>query len=155
MKYGEIIDIRLPSIKYNKHRRFCYIQFESSEQAQAALELHESIVEGDLKMSVQISNPAVKEQRHGALQEGRELYVANVDWTANDAELKEVFSKYGKVDSLKILTHESGKSKGTAFITFSTKVGLLTASVNTCLLSCRMKPTPPSSLTTPNSNRAS
>ncbi|ODH14579.1 hypothetical protein ACO22_06551 [Paracoccidioides brasiliensis] len=36
--YGEILGIRFPSLKYNTHRRFCYVQFQSPHSAHAAVD---------------------------------------------------------------------------------------------------------------------
>ena len=56
------------------------------------------------------------------MHEGRELYVANVDWSATEDEIKEMFSKYGTVEKVRIPRNLEGKSKGTAFVVFSNKV---------------------------------
>ncbi|MCJ1247686.1 Splicing factor [Trapelia coarctata] len=120
-KYGDIISIRFPSLKYNKRRRFCYVQFKSSSQAQAATELDGTPQEGNLKLSVLISDPGHKKARTGAVYEGREIHVSNVDWSATEDELSEVFSKYGTVERVRIPRDLGGKSKGFAFIVFSDK----------------------------------
>ncbi len=59
------------------------------------------------------------------MHEGRELYVANVDWSATEDEVKQVFSKYGTVEKVRLPTNVAGKSKGMAFVVFSNKVSFL------------------------------
>ena len=122
LQYGEIIEIRFPSLKFNTRRRFCYVQFKSSSQARAATELHGQVI-GKLKLVAKISDPTIKQDRQGAMHEGRELYVADVDLTATEDEVKQVFSKYGTVERVRIPTNVAGKSKGMAFVVFSNRVG--------------------------------
>ena len=69
-----------------------------------------------------LSDPGQKQNRHGAMHEGRELYLANVDWKATKAEVKEAFSIFGEVESVRIPTKVGGASKGIAFVVFTSKV---------------------------------
>ena len=118
-QYGEIVDIRFPSLKFNTHRRFCYVQFKSSGDAQAATELDGEDHGNDLKLVAKISDPAHKQDRHGAIYEGRELYISNVDWNATVKDIKQAFSKYGKVESVRLPKKVDGTSKGMGFVVFS------------------------------------
>lgn len=117
--------MRFPSLQYNAHRRFCYIQYKSSSQAQAATELNGQTLDGKLAIVAKLSDPENKQARQGAMHEGRELYLANVDWSATGAEIKEAFSIFGKVESVRIPTKVGGASKGIAFVVFATKVSLI------------------------------
>ena len=121
-KYGEIVEIRFPSLKYNAHRRFCYIQYKSPSQALSATELDGQKLDGNLAITAKLSDPGQKQDRHGAMHEGRELYLANVDWRATKAEVKEAFSIFGEVESVRIPTKVGGASKGIAFVVFTSKV---------------------------------
>lgn len=118
--YGEIIDIRFPSLKFNTHRRFCYVQFTTPEEAQAATRLDGKAI-GKLHLLAKISNPGAQKAREGAIEEGREVYVANVDWHAKEDEIKELFSKFGDVETVRIPKNMKGQSKGVAFVVFKTK----------------------------------
>ena len=121
LQYGDIVDIRFPSLQYNTHRRFCYVQFKSSSQARAATEL-DGELNNKLKLDVKISDPGKKQDRQGAMHEGREIYIANVDWSATEDEIKKIFSKYGTVEKVRMPRNVEGKSKGTAFVVFLNKV---------------------------------
>ena len=47
------------------------------------------------------------------------LYVGNLPWSATEDELRERFSEYGALTSVRIITdRETGKSKGFAFVEF-------------------------------------
>jgi len=78
-----------------------------------------------LRLLVKVSDPAHRQQRQGALYEGREVYVQNVDWSATEVEISELFSQYGSVERVRLPRHLDGKSKGIAFVVFVEKVGIL------------------------------
>src|SRR6187402_1222915 len=45
------------------------------------------------------------------------IYVSNLSFNTNDAELRELFSKFGEVSSAKvIMDRESGRSRGFGFV---------------------------------------
>ncbi|XHG09740.1 hypothetical protein AWENTII_012782 [Aspergillus wentii] len=119
--YGEIVDVRFPSLKYNTHRRFCYVQFKASSEAYKATELHGSTVGDNLQLVAKISDPSHKQDRHGPMHEGREVHVSNVDWKASEGDLKDLFSKYGKVEAARIPKKVDGGSKGFGYVVFSSK----------------------------------
>ena len=101
------------------------MQFESSSDAQAATELNDEDLGNDLKLVAKISDPAHKQDRHGAIYEGREIYISNLDWYATSKDVKQAFSKYGKIESVRIPTKVDGTSKGMGFVVFSNSVSRL------------------------------
>jgi RNA recognition motif-containing protein len=124
---GEIFSIRWPSLKFNTHRRFCYISFRTTEAAAAATQLDGQSLGGIYKLVSKYSNPANKKDREGAMAEGRELHITGLDTSLTEDELKEVFSKYGNVEKVNILRLLGGESKGAAFIAFEKKEQATTA----------------------------
>ncbi|KAK3998106.1 squamous cell carcinoma antigen recognized by T-cells 3 [Cladorrhinum sp. PSN332] len=120
-EFGEIHDIRLPSLKHNTKRRFCYIVFREQASAAAALQLHgRPLKGGKYTLSVQISDPSQKKSRSGALAEGRELHVGNLPRSMTEEEVAGLFEKAGAVDSVRILHDKNGKSKGSGFVIMET-----------------------------------
>ncbi|KAL1953910.1 hypothetical protein VTO42DRAFT_2032 [Malbranchea cinnamomea] len=119
--YGEIIEVRFPSLKYNTHRRFCYVQFASSASAYAATELDNKIVADNYRLVAKISDPSKRQERSGPVEEGREIHISNLDWKATEEDLVELFTAYGHVEAARIPTKANGGSKGFAFVVFSTK----------------------------------
>lgn len=122
-QFGEIIDIRLPSLQGNTHRRFCYIQFATPSQALAATSIDGKPLHAGketFKLKAKISDPSRKTDREGALYEGRELIVKQLHWQASEAELKELFGEYGTLEKARIPRNAAGKSKGSGFVTFET-----------------------------------
>lgn len=119
--YAEVFVIRWPSLKYNAHRRFCYVSFRSQAEAAAATKLHGQTLPNGFKLVAQYSDPPRKKAREGPTAEGRELHVTGLDNSLTEGDLKEVFSKYGRVDAVRILKTSSAESKGAGFIVFEQK----------------------------------
>ncbi|KAL8803424.1 MAG: hypothetical protein Q9223_006211 [Gallowayella weberi] len=120
-KFGKIIDIRFPSLQQNTHRRFCYVQFSTADEAQKATELNGQDVGAKLKLVAKVSDPSQRHDRVGAFEEGREIHVVNLHWAISENELASTFSKYGEIEDTRIPTNVAGKSKGFAFVAFKTK----------------------------------
>lgn len=114
--------MRFPSLKYRTDRRFCYVQFASSSTAHQAIELDGTSTESGHKLVVKISNPAKKEARGGAMQEGREVFCKNLDFKVKEKEIRDAFSKFGTVENLAIPANVDGRRRGYFFVTFSSKV---------------------------------
>src|SRR5436305_1891246 len=129
-KYGQVLDIRFPSLQHNTHRRFCYVEFERNDQAKvASIELDGHEFEDVRKLKVKMSDPGQKQSRSGAMEERREIYIRNVDWAASEEDLKQLFSDYGNIESVRIPRQIDGKSKGIGFVVFSSPDQATAASV--------------------------
>ncbi|KAI5805854.1 hypothetical protein EDC01DRAFT_715678 [Geopyxis carbonaria] len=119
---GEIVDIRFPSLKFNSHRRFCYVQFTSSEQAKKATQLNGKQLGEKETLVALISAPNQKKDRSGATQEGREVYVRNIDFHAREKDVREIFEKFGTIEKIRLPPGpKKGLHKGFGFVVFSTK----------------------------------
>lgn len=122
VEFGEVVEVRFPSLQFNTHRRFCYVQFPNAQQAQAATKLDGVRVNDKYDLIAKISNPSIKQDRHGAIYDGREVYVGNLNWRANEQEVKELFSTHGTIERVRIPRDMAGKSKAAAFVIFKDKV---------------------------------
>lgn len=118
---GEILSIRWPSLKVNTHRRFCYISFRDREASAKAVKKEGTVLDDRYKLLAKYSDPSHKKAREGALAEGREVHISGIDGGATEDEIKEVFSKYGKVTRVNLPLTLAGRNKGFAFLDFSTK----------------------------------
>ena len=50
----------------------------------------------------------------------KSIYVGNLPFTANDSELRNLFSEYGEVHSVKLITdRETGRPRGFGFVEMS------------------------------------
>ncbi|KAI1428709.1 putative pre-mRNA splicing factor [Xylaria sp. FL1777] len=118
---GDIFNIRWPSLKYNTHRRFCYVSFRNTDAAYKATLMDGTLVDDRYKLQSKFSDPSHRKDREGAVAEGRELRVKGVHPTAGENDLRSVFGKYGKVVTVRLLTNLSGQHVGTAFVVYETK----------------------------------
>jgi RNA recognition motif-containing protein len=119
-KFGQILDIRFPSLQHNTHRRFCYVEFGRNDQAKAASsELDGHDFGNGMRLKAKISDPGQKQNRSGAMEERREIYIGNLDWAAAEEDLKQLFSGYGSIESVRIPRHIDGRSKGMGYVVFS------------------------------------
>ncbi|KAK2624992.1 hypothetical protein QTJ16_005361 [Diplocarpon rosae] len=118
---GEIFSVRWPSLKFNTHRRFCYVTFRTPSAAAAATALDGKSLGDFYKLVAKYSDPAAKKNREGAVAEGREIHITSLDSSITEDELKLIFSKYGEVERINILKKYTGVSKGAAFVAFGKK----------------------------------
>ncbi|KAK6526313.1 Splicing factor [Orbilia ellipsospora] len=116
---GPIVEVRFPSLKYNTHRRFCYVQFEASEDAEKAVQFDKKDVEGYILVS-KFSDPIKKPERSGAVQEGREVLIRNIDYEATEDEIRELFEKYGTIQDIRLISHGKQHHSGYGFLDFET-----------------------------------
>ncbi|CAK7268534.1 Splicing factor [Sporothrix epigloea] len=118
---GSIFGIRWPSLKYNAHRRFCYVSFRDAESAARATKLDGQMLENKYKLSVKYSDPTAKKARDGATDEGREVHVKNLPLDADEQTIEKVFAKHGTVERVRLLRNIAGRSRGSAFVVMRTK----------------------------------
>jgi RNA recognition motif-containing protein len=118
--FGEVLGIRFPSLKFDTHRRFCYVQFANSNDAIAATKLDGTDQDG-FKIIAKISNPEAKKKRDGATAEGRELYIWHLNFKCKKSEIQEAFEPFGKIERVNIPTRVGGNNKGFAYIVYETK----------------------------------
>ncbi|EGY15529.1 hypothetical protein VD0002_g1028 [Verticillium dahliae] len=118
---GDIISVRMPSLKGNVRRRFSYVTFRTREASTKATQKHGKLLNGEYKLTAMFSDPSRAKKRDGAVDEGRELHVTNLDPVVTEDELREVFSKIGPVQRVSIPRNKGGKGYGTAYIELASK----------------------------------
>ncbi|THV81475.1 hypothetical protein D6D29_05356 [Aureobasidium pullulans] len=117
--FGTVVSVRLPSLKYNQRRRFCYVQFLTAEEARAATVMDNKAIDGQHRLVAKISDPGAKKERSGAVTEGRELHVANIDNNATESDIRNLFQEHGVVENVRMIRGVRGNFIGTAFVIFS------------------------------------
>ncbi|KAJ5692946.1 hypothetical protein N7462_002369 [Penicillium macrosclerotiorum] len=120
-QYGDVLEVRFPSLKYQTSRRFCYVQFATPSAARQATALDGTENEKGHRLVVKISDPSQKKNRTGAFQEGREIFCKNLDWKMKEVDIRAVFSKFGTIEKMHIPTNTDGAHRGFFFVTFSSK----------------------------------
>lgn len=124
----EPLSIRFPVQNDFKQRRFCYVDFGSTEDAQSVRNLlHGREIDG-LTVQAEISNPSIKRARHTQPVD-RQVYVHNLNFKdTTESSLWNLFSTFGDLESIKMPLNMKNKSlgyqnNGFAFITFTTEAG--------------------------------
>ncbi|KAF2215866.1 hypothetical protein CERZMDRAFT_81956 [Cercospora zeae-maydis SCOH1-5] len=122
--YGEIVAVRLPSLKYNSRRRFAYVQFLSAEMAGAAEQAMDGKkLDGLHTLLAKVADPDAKKHRAGPQSEGREIIVKNSDREASEQQLREFFGQYGEIERVHLVRLVNNRATGTVFITYTTAEG--------------------------------
>jgi len=119
--------------KTNESKGFGFINFETHEQAQAAVEaMNEKEIEGK---QLYVGRAQKKSEREHSLKDmfsklqvermskyqGVNLYVKNLDDAIDDEKLRKDFAKFGgTITSAKVMRDDKGNSRGFGFVCFST-----------------------------------
>ncbi|AQZ14319.1 PRP24 (YMR268C) [Zygosaccharomyces parabailii] len=113
-----VLSVRLPSLRFNAKRRFAYVDVITPEEVTKAVECLDSKELEGYKIVVKQSNPLEKSRRSDAsVWERREILIRNLNTTKVTKDtLRQLYSKYGSIESIKISTQE--KDNGYAFISF-------------------------------------
>lgn len=118
---GDILSVRWPSLKFNTRRRFCYLSFRDQEASAKAVKLDGKVLEGTFKLEVKYSDPAKKKKREGAVSEGREVRVSNLDDSLKEEDIRDVFSKYGGLTRVNLVESRRGKGYSSMFLEYEKK----------------------------------
>jgi polyadenylate-binding protein len=130
-KHGEITSSKLAVDDEGKPKGFGFINFETPEQATAAVEALNGHEWSEKKLFVaraQKRDEREKELRDRFEQlkaerqkkyEGVNLYVKNLSDDITDDRLREEFKQFGNVTSCKIMIDAAGKSRGFGFVCFA------------------------------------
>lgn len=132
-KHGKITSSMLATAEDGKSRGFGFVNFETPEQAQDAVNALNNLQMGDKTLFVARAQKREERERElrerfeklrvervSKFQQGLNLYVKNFpdDW--DDKRLRDEFAKFGSVTSARVMRDQgTGKSKGFGFVSFS------------------------------------
>uniref|UniRef100_A0A2K6SJX9 RRM domain-containing protein n=1 Tax=Saimiri boliviensis boliviensis TaxID=39432 RepID=A0A2K6SJX9_SAIBB len=104
----------------NCSKDYGIVHFEAQEAAERAIEKMNGILLNDRKVC--IGRLKSLKEREAELQavakEFTNVYIRNFGEDMDDEQLKDLFGKFGLPLSVKVVTDESGKSKGFGFVSF-------------------------------------
>ncbi|KAM5290328.1 LOW QUALITY PROTEIN: polyadenylate-binding protein 1-like [Glossophaga mutica] len=97
-----------------------FVHFETQETAQKAIEKMNGKLIHNRKIYVgRYKSPNQREvERRDRAKEFTNVYIKNFGDSVNDERLEDVFGKFGPILSVKVMTDDSGKSKGFGFVRF-------------------------------------
>lgn len=130
--FGPITSVHLAKDDTGNLKGFGFVNFEDPEFAVKAMEaLNGKEFQGS-KMFVGPAQKKIvrqkllrekyeqmKRERQQSTQ-GRNLYIKHINPELGDDELKLLFEKFGSITSVKVMTDDSGKSRGFGFVCFAT-----------------------------------
>ncbi|EJD52935.1 polyadenylate binding protein [Auricularia subglabra TFB-10046 SS5] len=130
-KFGNITSAALSKDEEGKSRGFGFVNFESHEQAAAAVEtLHDTEING---RKLYVARAQKKSEREDELRksyenakqeklskyQGVNLYIKNLEDDIDDEKLRAEFEPFGTITSCKVMRDEKNTSKGFGFVCFS------------------------------------
>ncbi|GAV52498.1 hypothetical protein ZYGR_0AG04890 [Zygosaccharomyces rouxii] len=131
-KIGPVTSIHLEKDAEGKLRGFGFVNYEThADAAKAVEELNGAEFNGQ---QLHVGRAQKKYERQQELRrqyeqsklekmekyQGVNLFIKNLDDSIDDERLREEFSPFGTITSVKVMTTENGKSKGFGFVCFST-----------------------------------
>ena len=130
-KYGKVTSAVVQKDEEGKSKGFGFVNYESHEAAQAAVdELHDLEYKGKKLFVTRAQKKAEREEELRRSYEqakfekmqkyqGVNLYIKNLEDDMDDEKLRAEFDPYGTITSCKIMRDEKGTSKGFGFVCYS------------------------------------
>ncbi|XP_032279761.1 LOW QUALITY PROTEIN: polyadenylate-binding protein 1-like [Phoca vitulina] len=117
--FGNILSCKVVCDE-NGSKGYGFVHFETQEAAERAIEKMNGMLLNDRKVFVgRFKSPKEREAELGArAKEFTNVYIKNFGEDTDDERLKDLFGKFGPALSMKVMTDESGKSKGFGFVSF-------------------------------------
>uniref|UniRef100_A0A5F4W171 Polyadenylate-binding protein n=1 Tax=Callithrix jacchus TaxID=9483 RepID=A0A5F4W171_CALJA len=117
--FGNILSCKVVCDE-NGSKGYGFVHFEAQEAAERAIEKMNGILVNDRKVYIgRLKSRKERESELGAMaKEFTNVYIKNFGEDMDDERLKDLFGKFGLPLSVKVMTDESGKSKGFGFVSF-------------------------------------
>ncbi|XP_044148891.1 polyadenylate-binding protein 1-B isoform X1 [Bufo gargarizans] len=117
--FGNILSCKVVCDE-NGSKGYGFVHFETQEAAERAIDKMNGMLLNDRKVFVgRFKSRKEREAELGArAKEFTNVYIKNFGEDMDDERLKEMFGKYGPALSVKVMTDDSGKSKGFGFVSF-------------------------------------
>ncbi|RXN01544.1 Polyadenylate-binding protein 1 [Acipenser ruthenus] len=117
--FGNILSCKVVCDE-NGSKGYGFVHFETQEAAERAIEKMNGMLLNDRKVFVgRFKSRKEREAELGArAKEFTNVYIKNFGEDMDDEKLKEIFGKYRPALSIRVMTDDSGKSKGFGFVSF-------------------------------------
>merc|ERR1712156_578389 len=118
--FGNILSCKVAQDGDGASKGYGFVHFETEEAAMNAIQKVNGMLLNEKKVFVGRFVP--RKEREKELGEKAKkftnVYVKNINDEYDEAKLNEMFQKYGKISSVKVMKSEDGKSKGFGFVSF-------------------------------------
>lgn len=126
-KFGTITSAKLATDEEGKSKGFGFINYSNHEEAIACVNSVNNIdFNGKALYAARAQSKAERAEQLKKKREeqankyhGVNLYIKNIEDSVDEEKLRKVFSEFGGITSLKIMTNEKGQSKGFGFVCYS------------------------------------
>ncbi|XP_069372475.1 polyadenylate-binding protein 1b [Paralichthys olivaceus] len=117
--FGNILSCKVVCDE-NGSKGYGFVHFETQEAAERAIEKMNGMLLNDRKVFVgRFKSRKEREAELGArAKEFTNVYIKNFGDDMDEESLRELFSKYGNAMSIRVMTDDSGKSRGFGFVSF-------------------------------------
>ncbi|XP_077394110.1 polyadenylate-binding protein 4 [Festucalex cinctus] len=117
--FGNILSCKVVCDE-NGSKGYAFVHFETQDAADRAIEKMNGMLLNDRKVFVgRFKSRKEREAELGAkAKEFTNVYIKNFGDDMDDEHLKELFDKYGKTLSVKVMTDPAGKSRGFGFVSY-------------------------------------
>lgn len=118
--FGNILSCKVAQDEKGNSKGYGFVHFETEEAANTSIEKVNGMLLSGKKVFV--GRFISRKEREKALGEKNKLYtnvyVKNFGDELNDELLRDMFEKYGKITSHKVMSKDDGKSRGFGFVAF-------------------------------------
>uniref|UniRef100_A0A3B5KIW3 Poly A binding protein, cytoplasmic 1 b n=1 Tax=Takifugu rubripes TaxID=31033 RepID=A0A3B5KIW3_TAKRU len=117
--FGNILSCKVVCDE-NGSKGYGFVHFETQEAAERAIEKMNGMLLNDRKVFVgRFKSRKEREAELGArAREFTNVYIKNFGDDMDEEKLRDVFNKYGNAMSIRVMTDDSGKSRGFGFVSF-------------------------------------
>ncbi|XP_035038846.1 polyadenylate-binding protein 1 isoform X1 [Hippoglossus stenolepis] len=117
--FGNILSCKVVCDE-NGSKGYGFVHFETQEAAERAIEKMNGMLLNDRKVFVgRFKSRKEREAELGArAKEFTNVYIKNFGDDMDEESLRELFNKYGNSMSIRVMTDDSGKSRGFGFVSF-------------------------------------
>jgi polyadenylate-binding protein len=120
--FGNILSCKVVADENGVSRGYGFVHYETAEASDKAIsKVNGMLISGK---KVYVGHHVSKKERESKAEEMKKnftnVFVKNLDENLSDAELANVFNKFGEITSCVVSKDETGKSKGFGFVNFRT-----------------------------------
>jgi len=117
-QFGHILSCKIELDEHNESKGYGYIQFQTQEAAERAVEKVNGKILVGKKVFVGAFVPRKDRIAENQSKKYTNVFIKNLDEAVDDEKLKELFAPYGTIKSAVIMKDDQGKSKGFGFVNF-------------------------------------
>jgi len=133
---GNVKEVRLVKHPNGKSKGFAFVEFSSVAEAQAAMKRDNELINGRPVYISECKEKGDPEKKVPVFKfqtglEKKKLFIKGLDYSVTKEELTEIFSEFGSLADLRLVTYRNGHSKGLAFVDFNDEVAAAKALIKT------------------------